>query len=57
MCFDNTLIKRGGGTGPMKPGNQQVTAMVPIPAEAILEDEGMKILPPSFQEGFFDIHA
>ena len=28
------LIKRGGGTGPMKPGNQYVTFayMVPIPA-------------------------
>jgi hypothetical protein len=28
------LIKRGGGTGPMKPGNQYVSFayMVPIPA-------------------------
>lgn len=31
----STLIKRGGGTGPMKPGNQQATAKVPIPAEFI----------------------
>jgi hypothetical protein len=30
--FYNNLIVRGGGTGPMKPGNQ-LAAMVPIPAD------------------------
>ncbi|CAI8755902.1 hypothetical protein EMIT07CA2_170082 [Brevibacillus sp. IT-7CA2] len=28
------LIKSGGGTGPTKPGNQQTSCMVPIPAES-----------------------
>ena len=31
------LIKRGGGTGPVKPGNQRkICEMVPIPARYIL---------------------
>jgi len=29
-----TLIERGGGTGPMKPGNLPEKGMVPIPAAA-----------------------
>jgi len=34
LNIDLFLIKRGGGTGPMKPGNQYVSFayMVPIPA-------------------------
>lgn len=31
------LIKRGGGTGPVKP--RQPNTLVPIPAEGILKDE------------------
>jgi len=38
------LIKSGGGTGPMKPGNQHVSlaCMVPIPAGVFLGDEKWK---------------
>lgn len=43
------LIKSGGGTGPMKPGNQHVSlaCMVPIPAGLFLGDE---------KWSFFDIY-
>lgn len=30
--YNYTLIQRGGGTGPMKPGNRWIVTQVPIPA-------------------------
>lgn len=53
ICVFNTLIMRGGGTGPMKPGNQQIMPRCQFLQNLFLRDEGNAIKPPLFSGGFF----